>query len=284
MKTKPISICILFFILSATNLFAGYWGVTLESPCNYQINGNQATITVNIDNGTEEHHDNLSKTNDLTVELWAKIQGENKGYMIADFRLAGIDVGESYNNVQKTVSMQMTPPKGYYDMQLILKNGTKYADDYEFAGTRYFPGSSNNNNSNNTSGSLSDLSLMGGWHWQEKKSNIKFGVGKIQNKSSHTSGELRLQLRARETSSSKYYLLGEYTLDGLPPNSHYSDVEKTVNYSRPPKGSYYVVLQLAEDSGKGFVEVDSNVSPERELLNQSEGSGSETGCFIGALH
>ncbi len=86
-------------------------------------------------------------------------------------------------------------------------------------------------------------------------STVTLTASRIDNNSyTRTSGTLRLELWATATKPGRgegftgYQLAVTSTLSPLPPRTYYSSVSKTTSMTRPPDGTYWMVLVLAEYS------------------------------------
>jgi hypothetical protein len=108
-----------------------------------------------------------------------------------------------------------------------------------------------------------DIDLIGSVGWDKSGNGIRIHAERVENNRDRgTSGFLRLQIWATdevydEVSGITGYVLGKFNLGPLNAGSYFANPHRTVPFLRPPPGIYYTTMTLEEETGDGFVIVDS---------------------------
>ncbi|MBU1172885.1 MAG: hypothetical protein KKD44_25275 [Proteobacteria bacterium] len=103
-----------------------------------------------------------------------------------------------------------------------------------------------------------DLMMKGALSWSRNRTTAKIWVERIVNNENNTTSaniSLQLWVSSREYSGGALSgkMMGEYKFsDPLQSNYYYYDIEKTVDLSLPPNGSYHVSLILLELLGSHY--------------------------------
>lgn len=103
-----------------------------------------------------------------------------------------------------------------------------------------------------------DVYLTGPASWRVTGNRVRIAVQSVANDSyDFSTGTLKLALLATASPYRGGYLSGhtmaEVPLGELEPEEYFEDIDETVSFSSPPRGTYYSVLALLEYDGSGYV-------------------------------
>lgn len=102
----------------------------------------------------------------------------------------------------------------------------------------------------------SSIALSGSCSWRVSGRSITLRAAQVVNRGNARSGRLRLRVWATRSRYSGLslsgYVLGTRNLNPLNPGYQYSNFSGWVNYSRPPRGTYYTVMTVEEYTSGGW--------------------------------
>jgi len=224
----------------------------------YQFGAGNTTVTIGCDAITNNSADNATGT--IQVQLWALkekyVSGRISGHVIASFKLDGLEGGNQYKGLKKTLKTTMPAQRGSYFLCLTV---TEYREGgYVITDFRNYTNAV-------TLGPLKTFTLLGPWSWQTnpEAGTISMKVKKISHTRSGGTGSLKLSVWATtkpgfsNKTGGSYYEMGSVVKKALQAGYSYSDVENTAKYKRPPAGTYYLWLVLLEFNGKEYVTMDT---------------------------
>ncbi len=223
----------------------------------YSVSGNSVVLQADrVDN-----NDFFGISGTLRLELWAfsaPFPQVTSGYKLAQYVIGQIPGGTTRTGINSGSTPFLTPPPGIWSFSLQLREYTGFgADGYA---TRDFI---NMPTPVRVAGGayIGDVRILGLARWQVTGSSVNLYVEQVRNVCNlGTSGSLRLDLWATTTpyagGTITGYRFGSTVLNPLTGGYAYNNIDRTLTYTKPPDGTYYVTLTLAEYHNGNYLSID----------------------------
>jgi hypothetical protein len=192
-------------------------------------------------------------TGTIMVRLWALDKpyagGTLNGKVLASYKLDGLNPKAYYSPVSQSVAATMPATRKAYHLCLTVME--YQASGYVISDYRNFDGTT-------VLGPLKTFTLSGPWSWQTHPDagTLDIKVAKIAHTRTGNTGTLKLSVWATKSpykgGSLSGFELGSVSKAALKPGYTYSDVTNTAKYKKPPAGTYYVHILLAEFQNGGY--------------------------------
>lgn len=242
-----VFLCFALTTLPATAALKIYGG------SKFQFGSGGTTVTFGCGGINNPSKENATGT--ILVSLWALQSpyrgGTLSGKMLASYKLDGLNPGSYYSPVNRTVAASLPSPRQSYYICLAVseyRSGGFSVSDYR------------NFDETEVLGPVPTelFSMSGPWTWRSQPEGgiIDFTVARISHNRPGATGTLKLAVWAtREPYRGgplTGYELGNVVKKALQPGYTYNDVKQTAKYQRPPAGTYYISLVLAEYDGSVY--------------------------------
>lgn len=247
-------LCLMLVVLGIALTTDAHAAPKLSGSVPYQFGAGNTTVTIGCDAIINSSSENATGT--IQVQLWALkekyVSGRISGHVIASFKLDGLEGGNQYKGLKKTLKTTMPAQRGSYFLCLTV---TEYREGgYVITDFRNYTNAI-------TLGPLKTFTLLGPWSWQTnpEAGTISMKVKKISHARTGGTGSLKLSVWATtkpgfsNKAGGTYFELGSVVKKALSAGYAYTDVENTAKYKRPPSGTYYLWLVLLEFNGKEYV-------------------------------
>ena len=223
----------------------------------YNVVGN--TVVLRADRVDNNEYFGISGT--LRLELWAfsvPFPQVTLGYKLASHVLGQIPAGYTLSGISSGSIPFLLPPPGTWSFSLLVREYTGAAGDgyvtrdyinlptpVRVAGGAY----------------IGDVRIVGLTTWQVIGSSVNLYVEQVRNVCDlGSSGSLRLDLWATTTphigGTITGYRFASTVLNPLTGGNVYNNINQTLTYGKPPDGTYYVTLTLAEYHNGNYLTID----------------------------
>ena len=232
----------------------------LSGNVSYQISEDERTVVLKADKLSNLTSGGYSGT--IRLELWAfsfPFSGSGSGYKLASYQLGQLNGGSYFYNISSGSIAFTRPPPGTWYFSVMAReytgggsDGFTTRDFLTFSTPIRVAGGSYQG----------DMAISGWTEWQVyNNGTVQLYAEKLKNICAlGTSGTLRLDLWATSTKysgGSIYgYMFASKTLDPLPAQYSFNNVNLTLPYAKPPDGFYYITLTLSEYNNGQFKIVD----------------------------
>lgn len=260
--------------------------VTIDGSVGFDASDGQVTITV--DQVTNNTSDTTSGT--LFLTLWATTSSSpgGSGYELASVQLGELAPNEYFYDIVQTTTFSPAPDGTYYIHLLLSEypNTDSYIDYVTFPGTETFSagtggggGGGGDGGGGDGGGDTGYITIEGNVSYEVIGDVVALEVDRVANNSSSTtSGTLFLKLWATTTSSpvGSGYELASSELGTLSPGTYYYDIIRSMDFTAPPQGTYYVHLIVTEYPNTDTI-LDSVTFPSTAYFAGSNDGGSGGG-------
>jgi hypothetical protein len=197
----------------------------------------------------------------IRLELWAfsaPFPQVTSGYKLASHVVGQIPGGTTWSDINSGSIPFLRPPPGIWSFSLQVREYTGFgADGYATRDFINFP------TPVRVAGGayIGDVRILGFTSWQVLGSSVNLYVEQVRNVCNlGSSGSLRLDLWATTTPHTggtiTGYRFGSTVLNPLTAGSAHNNINQTLTYTKPPDGTYYVTLTLAEYYNGNYLIID----------------------------
>ncbi len=242
--------------------------VKLNGPLSWEIAGDSISIYAKSVNNTGK-----AVSGDVRLEVWA-FTVPYKGQSVSGYKLGSYDLGQlAGKQVVKNiaVSVPYTAPAFYNNdayyttiFQYEYKNNAWVVDSY-YTFNSTVPLDSGYEGGLSMGATGSKIQYVGQVSYSIFGGEVELAAAEIENANASykITGTLKMQLWATATpyksGTINGYVLGEYQIGQLGNGTHYFNVDKTVPYSAPPSGTYYLTMTL-DMYNKGVYKIYDHVN------------------------
>jgi hypothetical protein len=261
----------LLSVLAAWNVFAT--DVRFVGNLSYNYKYADPDYYVTLTSAQIRNYTSGGHSGSLKMELWAlnaPYPGHNNGVKLASHWLDILYGGQSFNDVNSGWISMTTPPGGRWCIAMLLKEyvgGT--GDGYVVRNWFNF----SNGQRAAGAGNYGDETIVGNATYSYLGTFLNLYLDKVQNICNlGLSGNLTLDLWATTdpygSGTGFAYLMGTASLDRMRGASELTAISRTVPFSQPPDGTYYITLTLSDD-GSGSRQVVSSLTFQNSLTIKS---------------